>query len=104
MVLDFTNKNEETNEEELPKLSEKEKYIKDYSKEITKNNQILAYSKKTNSITAVKNIAKKARDYLEETGVNVAYMAFGFVRWKESISSSLYYRAPLLLVPIYLKK
>lgn len=103
MVLDFTNKNEETNEEELPKLSEKEKYIKDYSKEITKNNQILAYSKKTNSITAVKNIAKKARDYLEETGVNVAYMAFGFVRWKESISSSLYYRAPLLLVPIYLK-
>ena len=52
----------------------------------------------------MKNIDKKAREFIEETGVNVAYMAFGFIHWKESDSSSYVFRAPVLLVPIQLEQ
>lgn len=52
----------------------------------------------------MKNIDKKAREFIEETGVNVAYMAFGFVQWKESDFSNCVYRAPILLIPIQLEQ
>lgn len=81
----------------------KNEYIDLYSPKIRKGNQVLAYVKTSNPISAVKNIDKKARDFLEETGVNVAYLAFGFVHWKEKETSEIVNRAPLLLVPITLK-
>lgn len=81
----------------------KSEYIERYSKKIKKQNQVLAYAKTPNPIAAIKNIEKKARDILDETGVNVAYMAFGFVHWKESENSTIINKAPLLLVPINLK-
>ncbi len=81
----------------------KSEYIEKYSPKIRKNNQILIYAKTTNPIIALKNIDKKARDILEETGVNVAYLAFGFVYWSEKENSALVNRAPLLLVPVLLK-
>lgn len=37
---------------------------------------------------------------MEEMGVSVAYMAFGFICWKESDNSEREYKAPILLVPI----
>lgn len=37
---------------------------------------------------------------MEETGVNVAYMAFGFIRWKERDESAYVFRAPVLLAPV----
>ncbi|MCR5799216.1 MAG: DUF4011 domain-containing protein [Lachnospiraceae bacterium] len=82
----------------------KSEYVEMYSTNIRKNNQILVYAKTPNPITAIKNIDKKSRDFLEETGVNVAYMAFGFIHWKESEQSNTVNRAPLLLVPITLKR
>ena len=78
-------------------------YVELYSSKLRKANQVLVYAKTPNPINAIKNIDKKARDFLEETGVNVAYMAFGFVRWKESDRSEIINKAPLLLVPIKLK-
>ena len=74
-----------------------------YSPKIRKANQVLVYAKTPNPLIAIKNIDKKARDFLEETGVNVSYMAFGFVRWKEREDSEIIFKAPLLLVPITLK-
>ena len=58
-------------------------FLAQYSGKIKRQNQILLYNAATNPLTAVKNIDKKAREFIEETGVNVAYMAFGFVHWKE---------------------
>ncbi|WP_022755888.1 DUF4011 domain-containing protein [Butyrivibrio fibrisolvens] len=81
----------------------KSDYAALYKGSIRKANQVLVYAKTPNPITAIKNIEKKARDFLEETGVNVAYLAFGFVRWKERETSEIIYKAPLLLVPITLK-
>lgn len=64
----------------------------------------MIYNSSTNPMTAIKNISKKAQMFLEEAGVNVAYMAFGFIRWTESESSKTYMRAPVLLVPVKLEQ
>ena len=79
-------------------------FLTQYSGKIKRQNQILLYNTATNPLAAVKNIDKKAREFIEETGVNVAYMAFGFVHWKESVSSNYVFRAPILLVPIQLEQ
>lgn len=79
-------------------------FLAQYSGKIKRQNQILLYNAATNPLTAVKNIDKKAREFIEENGVNVAYMAFGFVHWKESAASNYVFRAPILLVPIQLEQ
>lgn len=79
-------------------------FLAQYSGKIKRQNQILLYNAAANPLTAVKNIDKKARGLIEETGVNVAYMAFGFIHWKESTSSNCVFRAPILLVPIQLEQ
>lgn len=82
----------------------KNAFLAQYSGKIKRQNQILLYNAATNPLTAVKKIDKKAREFIEETGVNVAYMAFGFIHWKESESSSYVFCAPILLVPIQLEQ
>lgn len=82
----------------------KASFLTKYSRKIKRQNQILLYNASTNPLTAVKNIDKKARQFVEETGVNVAYLTFGFIQWKESDSSTYVYRAPILLVPIQLEQ
>ncbi|MBO4962219.1 MAG: DUF4011 domain-containing protein, partial [Clostridia bacterium] len=67
-----------------------------YYKSKLKANQILVYNKE-NYKKAIKNVGKKAKTALEETGVNIAYIAFGFINWKEGADV---YHAPLLLAPI----
>ncbi|MCR5526463.1 MAG: DUF4011 domain-containing protein [Lachnospiraceae bacterium] len=84
-------------------IMKKSDYIALYSSKLHKAGQILVYAKTPDPITAIKNIDKKTRDFLEETGVNVAYMAFGFVHWKEKENSGQVNKAPLLLVPVRLK-
>lgn len=88
-----------------PEISnEKNAFLAKYSGKMKRRNQILLYGSTANPIVAVKNIDKRARSFVEETGVNVAYMAFGFIYWKESDASNNIFRAPLLLVPIRLEQ
>lgn len=88
---------------EEPQLSEdKEKFIEQYSSKLKKQCQVLAYNESKNPILAVRRIAKKAQQFIEEAGVNVAYMAFGFIHWKESDESLDSMLAPVLLVPVQL--
>ncbi len=93
-----------TDQEEADTLKGKAAFLNQYSGKIKRQNQILLYNTGVNPITAVKNIDKKARQFVEETGVNVAYMAFGFIHWKESEASNYIFRAPILLVPIRLEQ
>lgn len=79
-------------------------FLSKYSSKIRRQNQVLLYNDAINPLTALKNIDKKARKFIEETGVNVVYLAFGFIHWKESISSSQIFRAPILLAPIQLER
>lgn len=82
----------------------KDAYLSLYSDRIRKQNQLLIYNSSTNPLTVIKHINKKAKSFIEETGVNVAYMAFGFIHWKESESSHTVFRAPILLVPIHMEQ
>lgn len=74
-------------------------YLYAYERKL-KRQQILLYNVSNTPIKALKNIAKKARTAIEETGVNIAYLAFGFVHWTESEDSQITMQAPVLLVPI----
>ncbi len=73
-------------------------YENQYRKKL-KRNQVLIYSSDKRPISTLKNISKKALSAIEEAGVNIAYISFGFVSWKEN-GASEYMQAPLLLVPI----
>lgn len=79
-------------------------FLARYSGQIRRQNQLLLYNAAANPLAVIKNIDKKAKEFIEETGVNVAYMAFGFIHWKENDSSNYTFCAPVLLVPIQLEQ
>lgn len=99
-VASSDNEQGEVEGEKKPEKLNRKDYIETYFARIKKNNQILLYNSNVNPVNALKNIDKKARGYIEETGVNVAYIAFGFIHWKESENSQYVFRAPVLLAPI----
>jgi len=80
----------------------KDNFRERYSSHIKGDKHLLVYAQTPNPMTAVKNIAKKAKIMQDETGVNVAYLAFGFLKWNEKEGSEIFFRAPLLLVHINL--
>lgn len=79
-------------------------YISTFSPKLKKASQILAFNPNVNSKIALKNISKKARSAIEEAGVNVAYAAFGFIKWSEREDSRECHKAPILLAPIYITR
>lgn len=60
-------------------------------------NQTITEQQKT-----LKSLRNKAKTAIEEQGVNVLYLAFGFLNWKESVGSSQVFRSPIILVPVTL--
>ena len=83
------------------KAFSKEEYIGKYKSRLKKNGQILIYNAYVkNPLRCLRNVEKKAKTAIEETGVNIAYMAFGFINWTEDDSVQATYRAPILLAPI----
>lgn len=78
----------------------KEDYMEMYEHRLKKSGQVLIYNSFVNPIRALRNIGKKAKTAIEETGVNIAYMAFGFIHWTENENSQYVMRAPILLAPI----
>lgn len=63
-------------------------------------NQILLYNPASKPIQALKAVGKRARTSIEETGVNIAYITFGAIKWKETGVSGESLTSPLLLIPI----
>lgn len=84
-------------------LSKKDAFIVKYSEKL-KPEQVLIYNETANPFTHLSFLDKKTREYIEETGVSVMYMAFGFIHWNESSSSNRTYCAPVLLMPIRLEQ
>ena len=83
---------------------DRETYLDTYAEKLRKKKQILIYSAKGDPAAAIKNIEKRARSIIEETGVNVAYMAFGFVNWTSESNRQEVFRAPLILIPIHITR
>lgn len=50
----------------------------------------------------LRNIRNRARTAIEEQGVNVLFLSFGFLDWHESPDSDLKLSSPLVLVPVTL--
>lgn len=51
---------------------------------------------------ALRNLRNKAKTAIEEQGVNVLYLSFGFLKWTESENSNQTFTSPLVLVPVTL--
>ncbi len=49
-------------------------------------------------------INSTATTYIEEQGVNVLYLALGFLHWHEAPSSEIQRKAPLILIPVELER
>ena len=96
---DFELEQEDLVSEDHDKNYSKEQYLEIYGARI-KRQQILIYNNCNKPISALKSISKKAKSAIEETGVNIAYMAIGFINWTENENSQYVMRAPILLVPI----
>lgn len=50
----------------------------------------------------LRNLRDKAKTATEEQGVNILYLSFGFLKWKESIDSEQIIISPIVLVPVTL--
>ena len=94
-----TPKDEQEDDAHEKRIS-KEDYMEMYEHRLKKSGQVLIYNSFVNPIRALRNIGKKAKTAIEETGVNIAYMAFGFIHWTENENSQYVMRAPVLLAPI----
>lgn len=51
---------------------------------------------------ALRNLRNKSRTSMEEQGVNVLYLSFGFLKWTEDGNSNNVFSSPLILVPVTL--
>ena len=90
-------------EEEKDKRAE---YINKHLKKVKKENQILLFNSVSdmNALTILSKIDRRGKSYIEDAGINVSYMCFGFIKWKEREDSHYEYRAPILLVPITMNR
>ena len=50
----------------------------------------------------LRNLRSKTKTVMEEQGVNVLYLAFGFLKWTESENSDVQLSSPIILVPVSL--
>lgn len=55
-------------------------------------------------ITTLLKIHNNARSFIEEQGINTLYLALGFLHWFESDASEIDRKAPLVLIPVELKR
>lgn len=78
-------------------------YFDDFSNEIldedsynVKTNQTIKEMQKT-----LRSLRDKAKTANEEQGINILYLSFGFLKWRESKSPDLFI-SPIILVPVKL--
>ena len=50
----------------------------------------------------LRSLREKAKTAMEEQGVNILYLSFGFLRWREDDNSEQYLLSPIVLVPVTL--
>jgi len=60
-------------------------------------NQAIKEQQKT-----LRNLREKAKTAMEEQGVNILYLSFGFLRWREDTNSEQFFLSPIILVPVTL--
>ena len=67
-----------------------------------KDGQVLTNKPDKELLRTLKQIRQRAHTALEEQGVNVLYLAFGFLEWTEVDYSDVKIKSPIVLVPVSL--
>ena len=98
-------------EENIPSSSKKQIFeIKNDKKIISRSNEYLLKNKlevllnEKEYFTSLPSLYRKVRNELEESGSNTLFLALGVVTWKENLTSKSVFHAPILLLPIEIKK
>ena len=78
---------------------DREEYLSHFINRVPQS-QLLVFNHGQKTKRILKSLMKKALDSITERGVNILYVAFGFMVWKDNDDSNIEYKAPLLLVPI----
>lgn len=67
--------------------------------------QELVFDVPTNEFNpSLTDIYRSGKNALEETGANTLYLSIGMLYWKESVDAEVVLKAPLLLIPVILKR
>lgn len=74
------------------------------SKTSTKVKQLIAPMTQEQLQSKLHEVSKQSKSFFEEQGYSILYMALGMVKWKTSKSAIETSRAPLLLVPVELRR
>ncbi len=53
---------------------------------------------------SLRNLREKSRTAMEEQGVNILYLTFGLLQWRENNNTRVYYNAPIILVPVSISR
>ncbi len=70
--------------------------VKNYSESEVVTNQSVKDQQKT-----LRNLRNKAKIAMEEQGVNILYLSFGFLKWREDKNSDHDLLSPVILVPVF---
>ncbi len=65
---------------------------------------LLTNTTKDNLDKSLRRIEQRARLSIDEQGVNALFLALGMLRYSESDASDIYYKAPLILIPVELSR
>ena len=99
IVFPLVDEEDETCNEELT-------YDNKRATELIKDDSSQSEIKTTQSIKeqqrTLRSLRNKSKQVMEEQGINVLYLSFGFLRWIEADSSKQEFDAPLVLVPVSL--
>ena len=78
-------------------------YAEEFSpeaEEIDTDSNVVTNKSVPDTQKTLRNLRNKARTALEEQGINVLYLSFGFLNWTETGDSAYKFKSPLVLVPV----
>jgi very-short-patch-repair endonuclease len=79
-----------------------ENYDDEESHGVVSNGDIQTNHTTNEQQKTLRNLREKAKTAIEEQGVNILYLTFGFLKWKESLESEQIITSPIVLVPVTL--
>lgn len=81
----------------------KDEFVQENVSSVRKKNEALLYNAKSSSEKVLRSLRKKAKEFAEERGIEVLYLAFGFLHWNEPFDPETFYEAPILLLPVHIE-
>ncbi|MEG0589748.1 DUF4011 domain-containing protein, partial [Aurantimicrobium sp.] len=78
--------------------------LKDYLRDELRNGCLHTHMDESDHAHRLTELFRSARNELDEKGANTLFAAVGILEWRETQHSDCIHRAPLLLVPVELKR